>query len=185
VDPTGLITQGECAGIQVNGGPLTGSLTFCIVRTGNQKQAGITVTGSNPLLVGANTSQLKYILSGESISRLFGRGANFLFQNSNAECLEQLGGDFAVTGISIGIPWGVSYQHAGDSAGTSVYTYGGGLDRGLGFTDGTEYTAVTIETGTAAQLINYIFNEEESAGTPIRPLPILSPIRSLFGFHIG
>ena len=169
-DPNGLDTQGACVGGQLGVGPITGSMTVCLVRTDNQKQTGITVTGSNPLLVGANVNQLKIGRSGASFWTLVNSNVNTLLQNSNASCLAELGGDFNAAGVSAGFPEGGSYQHAGDSAGISVYTYGLGFDPGVGFSDGTEYTAVTVETGAMAQDINtaldYIYGDNSSTVVP-------------------
>jgi hypothetical protein len=169
-DPSGLDTFGECIGAQLNAGLTYYSATVCIVRTDNDKQVAVTVTSSNPLLSGASTD-LKKVIDTANLKNLFGGGANFELQNSNASNVCELGGNFNVTNISIGNGLiGFSYQHAGDAAGTSVYTYGAGYDRGLGVSGGNEYTAVTVETGAAAQAINKLFGIQESSGLPIMPI---------------
>jgi hypothetical protein len=169
-DASGLDTFGECAGVQVNGGLTYYSATVCIVRTDNDKQVAVTVTSSNPLLSGANTD-LKKVIDTANLKNLFGGGVNLELQNSNATDVCELGGNFSVTNISIGTGLiGFSYQHAGDAAGTSVYTYGAGFDRGLGLSGGTEYTAVTIESGGAAQAINKLFGIQENSGLPLMPI---------------
>ena len=169
-DATGLDTFGECVGVQgTAAGVLSGSLTVCVVRTKNQRQVGITVTGSDPDLVTAGSSLVNFVNSKGGLEHLFAFNASLELQNSNASCLSELGNKFSVFNSSIGIPWGASYSHATDREGISVYTYGVGFDPGFNVSSGTEYTAVTIETGAVARDINGIFNEQSSEGQPVMP----------------
>jgi RHS repeat-associated protein len=172
-DPGGLDTFGECAGVQGTAGNFAGTMTICIVRTANQKQVALTVTGSSPVLGTLSSSAIyRFVVENGGIKKLFGVNANLSIQTSNANCVQALGGEFGVKNYSVGIPWGVSISHAGDQAGTSVYSFGGGFDPGISFSAGTEYTSVTEETGSVRNEINGAFNEQENIGLP--ELPILA-----------
>ena len=158
-DPTGLATQGVCLSGDLSLAVIGRSVSACFVRTkGKKKKIGITVTYSKKPVASLNPKSLKAPSAIAELGKLISAGANIGYESSNASNLAQLGGTFHTVSISAGDIGGLSYSHSTGN-GITEQQAGEGFDTGISFQDGDTYTAVTDETGSAAQNITTVISD--------------------------
>ena len=105
-----------------------------------------------------NPKSLKAPSAIAELGKLISAGANIGYESSNASNLAQLGGTFHTVSISAGDIGGLSYSHSTGN-GITEQQAGEGFDTGISFRDGDTYTAVTDETGSAAQNITTVIGD--------------------------